>query len=402
MTSKDRPYDIVVWGATGFTGALVAEVLRDIDGVRWAIGGRSADKLANVARELNLGEEVGRIVADSMDRDSLDAMVSQTRVVASTVGPYARYGAGLVAACVQAETDYCDITGEATFVRPMIDAHHTEATARGVRIVHCCGFDSIPSDLGTLVVQREIQRRTGALATSVLHEIKKLKGAASGGTIATMANVFDEAKRDPKIRSIAGNPYALLPDGRRKGPRVSRQTGVRKRGDSWTAPFLMALPNEQIVRRSHALLNPDADHIDYAEVSSFGPGAAGLRRAGATASMLAGVVVGLGIGPISKLLRDRVLPSPGEGPSRDAIENGCLRSTVTGTTVDGDTVSVAIATNRDPGYGATATMLAQSAMCLAFDEPREDVLPGGILTPSAAMGMALVDRLNAADVTFTL
>lgn len=402
MSKKSREFDIVVWGATGFTGELVAEYLARHSSLSWAIAGRSESKLQGVRERLAkidaAAGEVEIIVADSLDRTSLDAMCARTKVVASTVGPFAKFGADVVAACVANGTHYCDITGEPQFVRNMIDLHHEDAEAAGVRILHCCGFDSIPSDLGSHCIQQLIIEATGGPAQKVESEIRRLKGVGSGGTIASIVNILDEAREDPNIRKIAGSPYSLNPPDKRKGPRVDMQVGVRKRENGWSAPFLMAAINEKIVRRSHALLYPELDHITYSEVSVFGHGLKGFQRALGGVGLLAGVGVGLGVKPLRGVV-SKFLPDPGEGPTREQIAAGGFTYVVFAN-ASGQRFECKVVGASDPGYGETSKMLSETATCLALDEPREDALAGGVLTPASGCGMALVERLRDAGMTF--
>jgi short subunit dehydrogenase-like uncharacterized protein len=255
IDKKSRPLDVIVWGATGFTGQLVAEYLaahapKDL---RWAIGGRSREKLEAVRANVKM-DELELVVGDARDPKSLAEIVTRTRVMLTTVGPYELHGKELVAACAEHGTDYCDLTGETPFVREMIDAHHERAKQTGARIVHCCGFDSIPSDLGTLTLQESAISKLGEPCTRVAFYVMKMKGGASGGTLATMVNLIETATRDPKVRKIAGNPYALVPGER--GPDGRDQMGVRFDPElgRWTGPFIMAAINTRIVRRSNALL----------------------------------------------------------------------------------------------------------------------------------------------------
>ena len=378
----DRPFDLVLFGATGFTGRLVAEHLhaRGGDGnLRWAIAGRSEERLAELRRELQ-GEApahpIPLITADSGDPASLRSLARRSRVVCSTVGPYARYGSELVAACAEHGTHYCDLTGEVPWIARMIAAHQDTARASGARIVHCCGFDSIPSDLGNWFAQQAMRERHGVAARRVRGRVGKTRGSASGGTVASLLNVLEETGRDPGLRRQLQDKYLLYPDGEPRGPAVRDQQGpvFDPSFDSWTAPFVMALINERVVRRSNALLG-------------FPWGRAGML----------GVSTAIG-----RRLAALALPKPGEGPDRDARERGffelffhaehptdpklAVRARVTG--------------DRDPGYGATSRMLGEAALCLAADEP---AVGGGIWTPASAMASALLPRLEAhAGLRFTL
>lgn len=400
---RSRRYDIVLFGATGFTGRLVAEYLAEHYGdsdVRVALAGRSIAKLEDTRRGLPAaGRDWPLLVADSHDRTSLDAIAENTSVVCTTVGPYAKYGAELVAACVAHGTDYCDLTGETQFIRRMIDAHHEEAKKTGARIVHCCGFDSIPSDLGTLMMQEASKERFGAPLQKLTYFAGETKGGFSGGTVASMLNLFEEIARDKRVLKILGNPYALNPEGERKGPDGSDQKGVRFDRDlgQWTAPFVMAAVNTRVVRRSNAILGyPWGEDFRYAEVMSTGKGPRGLARATAITSFLGGFMGAAAIDPIRKLLAARVLPKPGEGPSKEDRDKGFFVTRFVGKTADGRALRGRVEGTSDPGYGETAKMLAESALCLALGGPSE----GGVRTPASTMGMLLVERLRKAGMTF--
>ncbi len=400
---RSRRYDIVLFGATGFTGRLVAEYLAEHYGrtdVRVALAGRSLAKLEDVRSGLpTAARDWPLLVADSHDRASLDAIAENTSVVCTTVGPYAKHGAELVAACVAHGTDYCDLTGETQFIRRMIDRHHEEAKQTGARIVHCCGFDSIPSDLGTLMMQEASKERFGAPLQKLTYFAGETKGGFSGGTVASMLNLFEEIARDKSVLKILGNPYALNPEGERKGPDGSDQKGVRFDRDlgQWTAPFVMAAVNTRVVRRSNAILGyPWGEGFRYAEVMSTGKGPRGLARATAITSFLGGFMGAAAIDPIRKLLAARVLPKPGEGPSKEDRDKGFFVTRFVGKTADGRALHGRVEGKSDPGYGETAKMLAESALCLALGGPSE----GGVRTPASTMGMLLVERLREAGMTF--
>lgn len=398
-----RDLDIVLWGATGYTGRLVADYLAESPsarGVRWGIAGRDRAKLERIRSELGR-PDLRVIVGDAGDRASLDELARQTKVVISTVGPYARYGAELVAACVAAGTHYCDLTGETPFVRRMIDAHHDAARERGTRIVHCCGFDSIPSDLGVWMMHTAAQARGGRL-----HRVDAFfgesKGSFSGGTFASMLGIVDEARRDPEVRRVIGDPYGLDPRPRVGGPDGSDPRGVRyePRLRRWTAPFVMAAINTRVVRRSNAVAGyPYGQDFRYTEVMSLPGGVKGAVAATAVAGAIGGFVAATQIGPLRKVL-ERRLPRPGEGPSPEQRAAGyfLVRLLAEGE-VDGAPLRLRgrVGDRRDPGYGSTSVMLSESALCLAKDPL---TTPGGVLTPASAMGSALLERLRAAGMTF--
>lgn len=388
-----REFDLVLFGATGFTGRLVADHLkRSPDPLRWAIAGRNRDKLA----ALELGVPV--VVADAHDRRALDELVRRTAVVCTTVGPYAKYGSDLVAACADAGTHYCDLTGEVQWMRRMIDAHHDRARATGARIVHTCGFDSIPSDLGTWALQQEFRTRFGRHASSVTALFGESSGGLSGGTIASAISTAREAGEDPEVRRVLGNPYALDPDPSAPRPRASdeKSIGWNRRLGMFTVPFVMAQVNTRVVRRAHALAGfPWGEDFRYREVMST-PGSA---RGAAMAVGITGALAGLAFALKHPKLRDQLArraPQPGEGPSAAARERGHWKARFVGEH-GGDQLIYVAADRADPGYGSTAKMLGESALCLALDRLSSE---GGVQTPSVAMGGALLDRLRRAGLTF--
>ena len=395
----EREFDVVVWGATGFTGALVAEYLAERYGIgnelRWAIAGRSEDKL-NELRD-RLGPEASglpTIVADSFDEAALAEMTSRTRVVITTVGPYAKYGSPLVAACVAHGTHYCDLAGEAQWIRQMIDEHHDAAVESGARIVNCCGFDSVPMDIGVWFLQEEAKRRHGNYCTSIAMLVKAAKGGASGGTIASMLNIIEEARADRSIARVMVDPYALNPPGEREGPdgRDQQNTRFDETAKTWTAPFVMAGINTKVVRRSHALQGyPYSRDFRYREAVMTGAGGGGRFKATTMTLGLGGFVLGASFKPTRSLLKRFVLPEPGEGPNREQRENGFYDLRQFGELPDGTIIRSRIKGDRDPGYGSTSKMLAEAGVCLAKDTLESK---GGVLTPAASMGGALLKRLE--------
>jgi short subunit dehydrogenase-like uncharacterized protein len=407
-TRNSRAFDVVLWGATGFTGRLLAEYFTKKYGVggdlRWAIAGRNREKLDQVRSSLmSLDARAGDLpllVGDSQDAASLAPIVASTRVVATTVGPYSLYGRELVAACVEHGTDLCDITGETQFVRAMIDLHHARAKETGARIVHCCGFDSIPSDLGVLLLQTEMAARHGTPCAQVDLVVKELRGGFSGGTIASILEFAVEAGRDRTVRRIIADPYSLDPDRGTPGPDGQDQVGVRwdRNLELWTGPFLMAAINTRIVRRSNALLGYRYGvDFRYGESQATAGGPAGFVAATA---MAAGIVAFLGLAffPPTRAILRRLLPSPGEGPSKKKRESGKFVVKLVGSSGDGRArLTVTVRGHSDPGYGETVKMLGESAVCLAQDDLPDG---GGVLTPAASMGLRLVERLRAAGMEF--
>jgi short subunit dehydrogenase-like uncharacterized protein len=395
-TNPSREFDLVLFGATGFTGRLVAERLAaSSEPLRWALAGRDRAKLERVREGLASQNpacaELPILTGDATDAAQMDAIAQRARVVCTTVGPYARYGMELVGACARAGTHYCDLTGEPHFVRRSIDAFHDVARASGARIVHCCGFDSIPSDLGTLLLQDEMIRRFGHPAEQVTAFFGETRGGFSGGTIASMMNLLDEAKRDRSVRRILGNPYALDPDPTRGGPDGSDQKGIGWDGaqHAFTAPFVMAAINTRVVRRSHALLGHPWPGFRYREVTSFPGTARGLAIAtgytGALAAFLAAAQI-----PALRRQMEKRLPKPGTGPGLEAREHGRFVVRIVGER-GGDRLVVKVSDRTDPGYGSTSKMLSQSALCLAKDALASG---GGVLTPATAMGLRLIERLR--------
>lgn len=400
-----RRFDVVLFGATGFTGRLVARELAGTDGLSWALAGRNPNKLealrAELARERPALADLPILVADSANEAALAEVAKQTRVVCTTVGPYDLLGEPLVKACAEQGTDYCDLTGETPFIRRMIERYHDLAVARGARIVHCCGFDSIPSDLGVFALQREARERWGRPASLVRFTMKKAKGGFSGGTVASLVNVVERMK-DPATRKAMGHAYALNPDGERKGP--DRGDKLEPRRDPvtgrWLGPFLMAPVNTRVVRRSHALAGyPYGRDFRYEELMDFGPGALGLAKAAGMGVGLMAFLGAMSIPPLKRLLEKKVLPAPGEGPSEELIRTGFFTAVIRGE-ADGRAIELEVRGEGDPGYGATAKMLSQAALCLALDETAGP-LPAGVLTPATAMGEALLTRLARVGVTFT-
>lgn len=410
-----RRFDLVLWGATGFTGRLVAEYLARHHGVggdlTWALAGRSQKKLEAVRAALSAdfprAAGLPLLLGDSDDMVSLDTFARDARVIITTVGPYALHGRALVGACAAAGTDYVDLAGETPFIRDMIDAHHARARETGARIVHSCGYDSIPSDLGVLMLQRHAEKEHGATCPHVRLLVGESKGGFSGGTVASMLNLFEEATRDPRVRRIAGNPYALDPDRVGRGPDGPDQLGVRFHRETgrWTGPFVMAAINTRVVRRSNALLGYEyGKEFRYDEAMSFAPGLKGLAMASAVTAGTAGFALAATLAPVRRLLQSQVLPAPGEGPSREARESGFFTSRLYGT-VTGKTGPVRLVATvkgtHDPGYGETSKMLSESAMSLLRDGDAIRT-EGGVLTPASCMGMALVERLRRAGMTFTV
>ncbi|MCV7444031.1 saccharopine dehydrogenase NADP-binding domain-containing protein [Mycobacterium paraense] len=411
MTATPREFDIVLYGATGFVGKLTAEYLaRAGSGARIALAGRSPDRLRAVRDTLgDAAQDWPVLVADAAKPSTLDEMAARTRVVVTTVGPYSRYGLPLVAACAAAGTDYADLTGEATFVRESIDLHHKQAADTGARIVHSCGFDSVPSDLSVYALYRAAQRDgAGELGDTHL-VVRSLAGGLSGGTIASGVEIMDAASRHPEVRRELLDPYTLSTD-RGAEPELGRQPDLPwRRGRQiapelsgmWTAGFLMAPYNTRIVRRSNALLDwAYGRRFRYDENMSVGSSALA-PVASAVMSGVGNAMFGLGsryFRLLPRRLVERVLPKPGTGPSEAARERGHYRIETYTTTTTGARYVARMAQQGDPGYKATAVLLGECGLALALDRDKlSDLL--GVLTPATAMGDALLARFPAAGVS---
>lgn len=409
--STDREFDIVLYGASGFVGKLTAAYLAEKAGdARIALAGRSQEKLLAV-RE-SLGESAHSwelIAADASQPSSLNAMAARAQVVVTTVGPYLKYGLPLVAACAATGTDYADLTGEGLFIRECIDLYHKQAIDTGARIVHSCGFDSIPSDLTVFALHRRAEQdKSGQLVETNL-VVRTFAGGVSGGTVASMLELMRAASTDPEARRAMNDPYTLTPD-RAAEPELGGQPDLRWRrgGDIarelegyWAGPFVMAAANTRIVRRSNALLDyAYGRRFEYAEQMSMGRSVA----APATAAVSAGankVTMALGSRFFHRLpgkLVERIVPKPGTGPSERTRERGHYTVETYTTTTTGARYRATMSQKGDPGYKATAVLLGESALGLAFDRDRLSDLRG-VLTPAAAMGDVLLDRLPVADVS---
>jgi short subunit dehydrogenase-like uncharacterized protein len=400
--SPERDLDVVVFGATGFVGRLVAEHLAEHApaGVRIGLSGRSGARLAALREDL--GEPAADwplLVTDAHDPDAVAALAASTRVVATTVGPYLRYGLPLVEACAAAGTHYADLTGETLFVRRSADLCHDTAVASGARIVHACGFDSIPSDLGVLLAADHAEADGAGQLIATTLVLRSAKGGFSGGTIDSLRAQVEAVTSDPGARAVLADPYALSPD-RDAEPDLGDESDRRLPGPdpdagAWVAPFVMAPFNSRIVRRSNTLQGwRYGRSFRHREVMGVGKGPAAPVRAGAVAFGLGAAAVGMALPP-SRMVLDRLLPSPGEGPDEDTRRSGHFAIDIHATASNGNRYTVKVRAQGDPGYAATAVMLGESAVALALDGDR---LPdhAGVLTPATGIGLPLVDRLRAA------
>lgn len=394
MMKSSSKFDIVVYGATGFTGQLVAEYLaakyKGDGNLKWAMAGRSKDKLASVRDAIGAPADTPLIVADAGDPASLKAMVGQTKSVISTVGPYQLYGSELLAACVASGTDYFDLCGEPVWMRQMIDAHETTAQSTGARIMFSCGFDSLPFELGVFCVQEEAKKVFGAPAARVKTRVRNMKGTFSGGTAASARASFAAAAKDLSLVAMFQNHFVLTPGF--EGPKQPRGNKPVLDEDlgSWTAPFVMASINTRNVHRSNMLMkfSYGKDFV-YDEMVLTGPG----EQGEANAKRVVAAVNAERMGAVDG-------PKPGEGPSKEERENGLYDLLFVALAADGKQVRAAVKGDRDPGYGSTSKMISECAICMLRDTP--DV-PAGIWTPGAAMGHRLIKRLvDHAGLTFAV
>jgi short subunit dehydrogenase-like uncharacterized protein len=382
-------FDIVVYGASGFTGQLVAEYLVAHHGnsdLKWAMAGRSLDKLASVRDAIGAPRDLPLIKADASDPASLKAMVGRTASVLTTVGPYQLYGSDLVAACAASGTDYLDLCGEPVWMRQMIDAHQAEAQKSGARIVFSCGYDSLPFELGVFFLQEAAKKQFGSTVARVKGRVRKMKGTFSGGTAASMKAIFAAAAKDPSLLPMLRDPFVLTPGfaGPKQPP--GNKPLFDEDLDMWVAPFVMANINTRNVHRSNLLLDfPYSRDFIYDEMVVAGPKETGEEIAKA-------IVAG------NNKLGAQGGPKPGEGPSKEERETGHYDLLFVGIAPDGRQVKAVVTGDRDPGYGSTSKMIAECAICLRRDTP--DVA-GGFWTPGAAMGDRLIKRLiDRAGLTF--
>jgi len=399
---KNTQYDLIIFGATSFVGQITARYLAEhIDqkvlNVRWAIAGRSASKMQSALPEL-LGK-VEFIVVDAGNEKNMQQLASSTKVIISTVGPYALFGELLIKACAEQGTDYCDLTGEAQWIRKMMDKYDAAAQASGARIVNSCGFDSVPSDMGVYFLQQLANSNWGEPARRVKLGVRRLKGGLSGGTFASLLNVVAESSQDPAINKMMKNPYAICPTGH---PFKTRQHFVKgpaydKDFKAWSAPFVMAAINERIVHKSNACTNASyGNDFCYHEAMLMGDGLAGRYRAWSFSLGLGLFMLGVSMAPTRKFLSKFILPKPGEGPSPQEQLNGYFDMRILGFNDTGERLTVKVTGDRDPGYGSTAKMLGQAALCLLQDyREGEQKLghSGGLLTPASMFDQRYIERL---------
>jgi len=397
----EKTYDVVLYGASGFVGRQTVRYFAErvrLDEVRWAIAGRDRQKLELIRAEV--GIDVDILVADSQDRAGIDSIVSQTRVLLNTAGPFALYGDAIVDACVRYCTHYVDITGETPWVKGLIDRYHVQAAADGTRIIPCCGFDSVPSDLGAYLLVRHLQQELGVGCTGV-KAYYQLAGGFNGGTLASGLNIYERDELNQVSNPFLLNPIASAPtDVERHRDPISPEYDLDI--ETWVAPFFMGAVNTRIVRRSCALAaqweEPYGMNFSYQEYLKFDPPWAWLQSEGMVAGLA--VVAGAIQVPLLRYFLESIIPQPGSGPTEQTMNEGWFRCELLGWGSDGQTVRGLIADQGDPGNRATVKFVCESALCLAVDFDR---LPGGaqrggILTPATGLGDVLVERLRQAGM----
>ena len=388
MSKNNRELDIIVYGATGYTGRLVCEYLNKQYGVngdvKWAMAGRSQDKIDSVREEMGIPADVPTVVADSKDLASIKTMVEKTKVVLTTVGPYQLYGSEVVAACAKAGTDYVDLCGEPAWMHEMIAKHQADAEASGARIVFSCGFDSVPFDLGAYFLQETAKEKTGSTMPRIKGRVRAMKGTFSGGTLASFKATMAAAAKQPEMMKVLGNPFALTPGFTGAAQPPGTAPSYDEDLGSWSAPFVMATINTKNIHRSNFLLGHTyGENFVYDEMMLTGPGVKGEEMAKAVAA-------------------DKSMANdprqPGEGPSKEERETGHYDVLFAGSNDKGDNIQVSVQGDKDPGYGSTSKMIAESAVCLVKNP---NAASGGIWTPASAMGSLLIDRLQKnAGLTF--
>ena len=414
MLRQKYQYDLVVFGATGFTGKLVVEYLLKNYGIRnsrftWAIAGRNKIKLEKLIKSLihinKVTIDIDTFVVDSFDSNSLDILTSSCKVILSTVGPYLKYGLPLIKSCVKNKTNYCDITGEVPFIRDSIDKFHEEAKRNKCRIVHSCGFDSIPSDLGVLLLQKNSLKKYDTLCDEVNLYVQGINGGISGGTVASMVNIINYIKLYPNKRDMLKSPLSLNPVWETNNY-VDQPTlkSIRwdKREKKWTCPFLMAGINTRIVRRTNAIADfPYGENFKYNEMSSYNRGLYGFLKALMMLTTLGLLQLTIKSKALFWILKNVVLPKPGEGPSKNKMKKGFFKMKLIGYCNKTIKISVTVEGDSDPGYSATAKMLSEAALSILLNE---DIIPKsyGVLTPASGIGLTLIHRLNDKNISFVV
>jgi len=386
-----REFDVIIYGATGFTGRLVAEYLNKQyagSDVKWAMAGRSQDKLEAVRNEMGISKDIALVVANSNDQASLNAMAARAGSICTTVGPYQLYGDSVVQACVDNGTDYVDLSGEPAWMHDTIEKYDVAAKENGARIVHSCGFDSIPFDLGVYFLQQYAIANHGGACAQIRGRVRKMKGTFSGGTAASFFETMKRASQQPEVLDWLKDPFSLTPGFSGPPQPTGHKPIFEEDLNSWSAPFIMASINTKNVHRSNALQGHlyGKDFI-YDEMVLTGPGEQGEAAANHVANDNS---------------MSKNPPKPGEGPDKEERESGLYDVMYVGDAPDGTRIIAGVTGDKDPGYGSTSKMIAEAALCLVRDIDRKTV-PGGVYTPAPAMGEALISRLQKnAGLTFTI
>ena len=411
---KNIEYDLVIMGATGFTGKLVVEYLIENYGVEneeftWAIAGRDINKLERLRSSFKYidsnSNKIPRLVVDSHDTNSLDKMTSISRLVISTVGPYLKFGEALVESCVKNGTHYCDLTGEVPFIRKSIDAFDIKAKKNNCRIVHSCGFDSVPSDIGVLLLQMDSLKRFDKPCDEVNLYVRSIRGGLSGGTIDSMISIFKYMGSNPGHRKLLKSPFSLNPRESLKNNTWQPILKSVKWDDDiqrWLCPFIMAGFNSRIVMRTNAITDYRYGiDFKYSEVSSYKKGLSGFLKAVVMFIGLVLIQISLKVRPLLWFLRKFFLPSPGEGPSKEIRDNGFFKLDIIGSMDNIKKIRFTVTGEGDPGYSATAKMITESALSILLNQDRIPKV-SGILTPAAGIGVVLAERLNDNGFNFSI
>jgi len=404
-----KKFDLIVFGASSFVGEILTRYLAEtygLDGeLNWAIAGRSESKLQKVRGTLapilgDKAKDVQILLADAADEEALKELTAKTKVIVSTVGPYALYGEPLVKVCAENGIDYCDLTGEAQWIKRMLEKYEAKAQESGARIVHCCGFDSVPSDMGVYFLQQQAEQEFGAMAPRIKMRVKAAKGGMSGGTIASIINLTKEAVASPALRKELANPFSICPPGTGFTARQPNVKSATMDNDfkSWATPFIMAAINTRVVHRTNALREKAyGEEFIYDEAMLTGKGFKGRMMAMTVVGVLGAFMVGAVMKPTRWLLENYVLPKPGEGPSPKEQETGFYDIRFKGFLKDGRTIITKVTGDRDPGYGSTGKMLGQAAVSLAQDfhnGTRKKGKKGGFWTPASIFDDRYIQRLR--------
>lgn len=407
-----KQYDLIIYAASSFVGQLLCRYIDEQfnhpqqECFSWAIAGRNFTKLSQLSESLTYQPVV--LKADTADQQALTDLCQQSKLICTTAGPYALYGEPLLKACVETGTDYCDLCGELPWLKAMIDKYHEQAQQSGARIIPCCGFDSIPSDLGVYYTQKIALETFGNHCQKISMRVRALRGSASGGTIASMVNIAKEAANEPKKRRLLANPYALCQKKLKGSPKLQTQTKFDATFMRWTSPFIMASINTPVVLRSNELLgHPYGQDFSYDEAILAGKGWKGWLRASGLTATLRSFFLASSIKASRQLLEKHLLPKPGIGPSPLSQQSGFFDMRFCGfDESSAQSIRIKLTGQGDPGYASTSKMLGQvcGSVILDFYKKGKKTGPaGGFWTPSSFFGDILIKRLeSAADIKFEI